>query len=160
MGGPEAKLAELHRLQMTSALCQAALVMYKFIVGLQIPSQILLGLQHNAERRHRAQRSPVAAPKQTHKGRRGRRSSEQKKNATRVLTVNNDLCLLALPAANAGDVAAVEASVGDIDPVDGQDAHGLCGLRQSFPMGLYVDQAVCLAGGKGNVFQKFRFFIH
>lgn len=84
----------------------------------------------------------------------------KKKNATRVLTVNNDLCLLALPGANAGDVAAVEASVGDIDPVDGQDAHGLCGLRQSFPMGLYVDQAVCLAGGKGNVFQKFRFFIH
>lgn len=78
VGGPEAKLAELHHLQMTSALCQAALVMYKFIVGLQIPSQILLGLQHNAERRHRAQRSPVAAPKQTHKGRRGRRSSEQK----------------------------------------------------------------------------------
>lgn len=75
-GGPEAKLAKLHRLQMTSALCQAALVMYKFIVGLQIPSQILLGLQHNAEGRDRAQRSPVAAPQQTHKGRRGRRSSE------------------------------------------------------------------------------------
>lgn len=74
--------------------------------------------------------------------------SQKKKTATRVLTVNNDLCLLALPVANAGDVAAVEASVGDIDPVDGQDAHGLCGLRQSFPMGLYVDQAVCLAGGR------------
>lgn len=86
------------------------------------------------------------------------KKKQKKKPQTRVLTVNNDLCLLALPGANAGDVAAVEASVGDIDPVDGQDAHGLCGLRQSFPLGLYVDQAVCLARGKGNVFRKFRLF--
>lgn len=53
-----------------------------------------------------------------------------------VLTINYDLCLLGLCCVNAGDVAAVRASVSDIDPVDGQDANSLCGMRQSFTMGL------------------------
>lgn len=115
---------------MTSALGQTALVTHKFIFGLQILSQILLGLPHNAEGRGPRPAQPVAVltlPKQTCKGRRGQHSPESN-NAARVLTVNNDLCLLAVPGANAGDIAAVGASVSDIDFVDTQDAHSLRGL--------------------------------
>lgn len=65
-----------------------------------------------------------------------------------LLTVNYDLGLLALCGVDAGDVAAVAAGVGDVDPVDGQDASSLCGLGQNFPVGLQVYQAVCLVGKK------------
>lgn len=66
----------------------------------------------------------------------------------RLLTVNYDPGLLALRGVDAGDVAAVAAGVGDVDPVDGQDASSLCGLGQNFSVGLQVHQAVFLVGRK------------
>lgn len=68
--------------------------------------------------------------------------------SVRLLTVNYDLGLLALRGVDASDVAAVAAGVGDVDPVDGQDAGSLCGLGQNFPVGLQVYEAVCLVGKK------------
>lgn len=55
-----------------------------------------------------------------------------------VLTINYDLGLLGLSCANAGDVADVWARISDIDTVDGQDLHGLCGVRQRLTVGLRV----------------------
>lgn len=54
------------------------------------------------------------------------------------------MSLLGVSCVHAGDVAAVRASVCDIDAVDGQDAHSLCCVRQSFTMGLSVLQSVWL----------------
>lgn len=77
---------------------------------------------HTMPRDRAAPGSALALPKQTYGGR-----SLSSQNTTWVLTVNRDLCLLAVPGANAGDITAVDASVSDIDFVDTQDAHGLCG---------------------------------
>lgn len=68
-----------------------------------------------------------------------------KMKAKQVLTINYDLCLLGLCCVDAGDVAAVGSGVSDVDPVDGQDANSLCGMRQSFTIGLSFHPAVCLA---------------
>lgn len=64
--------------------------------------------------------------------------------STLALTINHDLCLLGLCGFSAGDAAAVRASVIDIDPADGQDAHSYCGVRQSFTIRLSFHQAVGL----------------
>lgn len=64
-----------------------------------------------------------------------------------VLTINYDLSLLAVRCVHAGDVAAVGASVCDVDTVDGQDASRLCGLRQSFAIGLNAHATVRLVRG-------------
>lgn len=117
---------------MTSALGHTALVTNKYIFRLQIPSQILLGLPHNAEGWGHAQRRLLLLRSQADQTNiqrlAGTTFPPKSKNTTVVLTVNNDLCLLAVSGANAGDIAAVDASVSDIDFVDTQDAHSLCGL--------------------------------
>lgn len=55
-----------------------------------------------------------------------------------VLTINYDLSLLGVCCLSAGDIAAVGATVSDIDTGDGQDAHSLSCARQSFTIGLSV----------------------
>lgn len=65
-----------------------------------------------------------------------------------VLTINYDLCLLGLRCVYAADVAAVRASVINVDLVDSQDANGLCGMRQSFTIGLCFHPAVGLVRRK------------
>lgn len=67
-----------------------------------------------------------------------------------VLTINYDLSLLGLRCVNAGDVADVRACVCDVDTVDGQDANSLCGVRQSFTVGLSVRPVVRLVRGNSG----------
>lgn len=59
--------------------------------------------------------------------------------------MNYNLSLLGLCCVHAGHIAGVWASVCDIDTVDGQDANSLCGVRQSFTIGLSLHPTVRLA---------------
>lgn len=65
-----------------------------------------------------------------------------------LLTIHDDLCLANLRRVGAGDVAAIRASVVDIDLVDSQDASNFRGMSQSLTVGLSIHPAVCLVTRK------------